>query len=300
MLLVVCPNLAVDRILQVENLHPGRVQRSRAALVQPGGKGSNVARVFAQLGGKATLVGFAGRRDRQWMAEAFRPFGVRVDAVEAFESNRTCTIICDPGSGTHPTVINEESPPIASDAMGRLLERLEYWIPRATAILTTGSLSTGLPEEFYASIIDFARGRGKVTAIDATGAALRLGLSAAPLFMKPNMAELRELFSGSAVSMLAAHTAITFGTAGASILTGGKCFYAPPPQIYDINPIGAGDAFVAGYLKSLLNDASPSQCLSSGIAAAACDAGTLLPGHVNPLEVDQLTARVEVRFTPRN
>jgi 1-phosphofructokinase family hexose kinase len=300
MLLVVCPNLAIDRILQVENLRPGDVQRSRAALVQPGGKGSNVARVFAQLGGEATLVGFAGRRDRQWISEMFRPFGVRVDTVEAFESSRTCAIICDPGSGAHPTVINEESPQIASDAMPRLLERLEHWIPRATAVLTTGSLSAGLPAEFYGAIIDFARGRGKVTAIDATGAALRYGLSAAPLFMKPNMAELRELLSGSAISMLAPHTAITFGTAGASVLIGGKCFYAPPPQIYNVNPIGAGDAFVAGYLKSLLDNASPAQCLSSAMAAAACDAGTLLPGHIHPLEVDQLTARVEVRFTPRN
>jgi 1-phosphofructokinase family hexose kinase len=298
MLLVVCPNLAIDRILQVEDFKAGEVQRGRSALIQPGGKGSNVARVFSQLGGEATLVGFAGRRDRRWMAQALGRSGVCVDAVEAFENSRTCTIVCDPHSGAHPTVINEESPQIEQGAMSRLLERAARWIPRARAVLTTGSLSMGLPDDFYAAIIDFARARGKITAIDATGAALRWGLSAAPTFMKPNMAELRELLKASPISPLAAHTALTFGRAGAALLTGDKCFYARPPQLFDVNPIGAGDAFVAGYLKSLLNGASASQCLRLGMAAAACDSSTLAPGHIHPLHVEGLSAKVEVRFTP--
>src|SRR3954469_18837839 len=109
MLLVVCPNLAIDRILQIENFEPNRVQRSRSVLVQPGGKGSNVARVFSQLGGEAVLVGFAGRQNRRWLVEALGATGVQVDPVEAFETNRTCTILCDSRPGLHPTVINEES-----------------------------------------------------------------------------------------------------------------------------------------------------------------------------------------------
>ena len=63
MLLVVCPNLALDRILQVEHFHPNQVQHSQSVLVQPGGKGANVARVFRQLGGDVVLVGFVGSGD---------------------------------------------------------------------------------------------------------------------------------------------------------------------------------------------------------------------------------------------
>jgi 1-phosphofructokinase family hexose kinase len=300
MLLVVCPNLAVDRILQVENFQPNEVQRSRSVIVQPGGKGANVARVFRQMSGQVVLVGFAGRQNRRWLVEELTAVGVRVDPVEAFETNRTCTIICDSRPGLHPAVINEESPGVEASAAARLLEKVARWVPRAEGVLTTGSLPQGLPADFYAAVIDFARSRGKLTAIDATGSALRSGLRARPEFMKPNTAELRELLAGSTISMLAAHTAFTFGTAGAALLHEGKCIYGPPPRIFDVNPVGAGDSFVAGYLKSLLQGDPPSSCLRRGMAAAACDSGTLRPGYITRPAVDRLSAQVELRFTVQN
>src|SRR5262249_53290510 len=181
---------------------------------------------------------------------------------------------------------------------GRLIRIIERWMPEIDGILTTGSLSTGLAPDFYAAIIDDARTRGKITAIDATGAALRNALAVRPAFIKPNTEEMRQLLSGSSISMLAAHTALTFGKAGASLLVEGKCFYASPPQTYDVNPIGAGDAFAAGYLKMLLQQRPASECLCVAMAAAAADASTLRPGFTDPAEVDLLTRRVEVRFTP--
>jgi fructose-1-phosphate kinase PfkB-like protein len=68
-LLVVCPNLAIDRILEVRNFQATRVQRSRSFLSQPGGKGSNVARVYRQLGGDVVLVGFVGKPARKQVRE---------------------------------------------------------------------------------------------------------------------------------------------------------------------------------------------------------------------------------------
>src|SRR5437762_13941047 len=110
MLLVVCPNLALHRILEVDNFQATKVQRSRSVCIQPGGKGSNVGRVYRQLGGEVVLVGFVGRRDGDSITEPLRRMGVHVDAVTGYEGqSRACTIVCDPQAGTHPTVINEES-----------------------------------------------------------------------------------------------------------------------------------------------------------------------------------------------
>src|SRR6266853_347651 len=117
MLLVVCPNLGLDRILEADGFRSSAVQRSRTVFTQPGGKGSNVARVFRQLGGDVVLTGFVGRRNGKSIVEPLRRMGVHVDAVTAYEGeSRTCTIICDPQSKTHPTVINEESPEIEPDS----------------------------------------------------------------------------------------------------------------------------------------------------------------------------------------
>jgi 1-phosphofructokinase family hexose kinase len=299
-LLVVCPNLGIDRVLQVENFQAAKVQRSRSVLTQPGGKGSNVARVFRQLGGDVVLVGFVGKANGRLIIEPLKRFGIHVDVVAAYSGeSRTCTIVCDTASRSHPTVINEETPQIERDARAKLLAKVERWIPKVDGVLTTGSLSTGLRDDFYAEVLDRARRKGKLTAIDATGAVLRLGLLAGPAFIKPNREEFFQLTNGScapSVFALAPHTALTFGKAGAVLLRDGECLYAEPPRLSDVNPIGAGDAFCAAYLKYLLKRRPAAECLRVAMAAAASDASTLRPGLVNIPELQSLTSRVELRF----
>ena len=300
MLLVVAPNLAIDRIIQVENFQASKVQRSRSVLTQPGGKGSNVARVFRQLGGDVVLLGFVGRAGAGLMRQQLHRFGIHVDVVTAYSGeSRTCTILCHTQAATHPTVINEETPQIESDACDKLLARVRRWIPKVEGVLTTGSLSTGLPDDLYARILDYARMKKKVTAIDATGPVLRAGLLARSAFMKPNQEEFFQLTNGSRSSpvvTLAAHTALTLGKAGAVLVHEGRCAYAQPPQLFDVNPIGAGDAFVAAYLRYLLNRRPAAECLRFAMAAAASDAATLRPGLVDVSQVQSLAARMELRF----
>jgi tagatose 6-phosphate kinase len=297
MLLVVSPNIAVDRILLVDHFQATKVQRTRRVVVQPGGKGSNVARVFRQLGGEVVLVGFVGGRNGPWIVETLRDIGVQVEAVIGYRGeNRTCTIICDPQSTTHPTVVNEESPAIDPGAAAKLFRKAEKWITRAEAVLTTGSLSQGLHPEFYREVLDLARRKRKITAIDATGASLHMGLLARPCFMKPNAEEFRLLTNETSVSLIASHTALTFGKAGAALIHDGRFLYARPPRVYDINPIGTGDAFTAGYLKGLINRASAGDCLKSAMATACADAATVRPGFVERRHVDSLYMKVELHF----
>src|SRR2546423_3540365 len=151
MLLVVCPNLAIDRILVVDHFEQSKVQRSRSVCIQPGGKGSNVARVYRQLGGEVVLVGFVGRRDGDSITEPLRRMGVHVDAVTGYEAeSRTCTIVCDPQAGTQPTVIKEGSAEIEPGSAEQLLAKNRKSIRRVDGALTTGRLSNGLADELYA------------------------------------------------------------------------------------------------------------------------------------------------------
>jgi fructose-1-phosphate kinase PfkB-like protein len=196
-------------------------------------------------------------------------------------------------------VINEESPAIDRNAAAKLLVKIQRWIPRVDGVLTTGSLSTGLPDHFYAEILDHARNRGKVTAIDAAGTVLRSALTAHPTFIKPNAEEfsaVTRVAGGSSLLMLAPHTALTFGRMGAVIVREGKCLYAAPPRLFDINPIGTGDSFAAGYLRKLLERQLVEHCLRSAMAAAACDAATLRPGFIDISQYRSLASQVELRF----
>ena len=67
--LIAGPNLTLDRVLSIGELVPGGVLRATEALVSPGGKGVNVARVAAALGVPAVLGAFV--RGRTGRADGF-------------------------------------------------------------------------------------------------------------------------------------------------------------------------------------------------------------------------------------
>jgi tagatose 6-phosphate kinase len=241
-----------------------------------------------------------GRANAASIREPLRRLGIHVDLVTAYPGeSRSCTIVCDRQARVHPTVINEESPPIDDAAATTLLAKVWRWIPHVEAVLTTGSLSTGLPVDFYAQILDCARKRGKLTAIDAAGAVLRVGLQAHPSFMKSNTEEFSQLTRDAAAAplvTLAAHTVVTFGRAGALLMHEGKCLCAVPPRLFETNPIGAGDAFAAAYLRYMLDRRSAADCLRIAMAAAASDASTLRPGMLDMPQLQHLARQVESRF----
>jgi 1-phosphofructokinase family hexose kinase len=292
MLLVVCPNLAIDRILQVDQFRASAVQRSRTSFSQPGGKGSNVARVFRQLGGDVVLTGFVGRRNAALIVDPLREKGIQVDAVEGFSGDsRTCTIVCDPASSSHPTVINEESPEIEAGAADALLSTIDRWLGDAGAVLVTGSLPVGLSADFYRRVLERVVSRGVFAAIDATGPVLRHGLDASPHLLKANLEETTSAIGHLGTEpreiadslkrhggRLPSHTLLTLGESGAILINAGHAWYAQPPRVSYANPIGAGDAFAAGYLKAHLDGSPPDFALRFATAVASSDAATLEPG----------------------
>jgi len=308
MLLVVSPNLAVDRILEVDGFRPAAVQRCRAVRSQPGGKGSNVARVFRQLGGEVVLVGFVGKRNAGWVIDPLQAIGVTVDAVEGYSAEcRTCTVILDVSSNGHPTVINEESPAIESGAESALLATIERRLDRATALLVAGSLSRGLTADFYKRVLGMAASLPCLTAIDATGEALRAGLQAQPAIVKANADEMNAGFGDLGLdphqiassmkarrSELPPHAVVTLGSSGALYMNDGALAYAMPPRISTGNPIGAGDSFAAGFIKALLDQKAPNDALRFATAVAVSDVFTPEPGTIVSDEIGELYKQTSV------
>ena len=172
------------------------------------------------------MTGFVGRDCSARIAESLNKSDIQFDAVEAFPETRVCTLILD--GKNHPTVINEESMDVDSHAAELLLNVVDKWMPRAAAVLGTGSLSRGLSNDFFRYVLERARSVGKFTALDTTGPALAEGVQAKPGFLKLNAPEFAQ-FSGVSSprtesvrdylrkfgSDLAHHTAITFGEVGA-------------------------------------------------------------------------------------
>jgi 2-dehydro-3-deoxygluconokinase len=76
-----------------------------------------------------------------------------------------------------------------------------------------------------------------------------------------------------AVAALAAlgprHAVLKRGAEGAVAAVDGATIRAPAVSVRVVDPVGAGDAFVAGYLATVLEGAPPERCLGTACAAAA-------------------------------
>lgn len=308
MILVLCPNLCLDRVIVVRGFTAGRIHRGEPGTMLASGKGLNVARAARVLGEDVTVIGVIGTDDNgRAITRGARAHGIFLRAVRIAGPSRVCTVIVDPGQGE--TVINEPGPAGDGNVGDRLLGLLQVGLRRAGALVLAGSLPAVLPEDFYARAIERARGIKHIPAmLDAAGAPLRLGLAAKPDLVKVNRAEIGEVVGGPLESvedvLAAAHSLrgqiggqviVTMGPGGAALVTAEGRWHVSPPDVPRVNTIGAGDSLTAGVVVGLLRGQSLLDAVRTGVAAAAADVMTLLPGTIDAAQVQALRPRVAVR-----
>ena len=187
MLLVLSPNLCIDRVVVVPDFTPGRVHRARAVHILASGKGMNVARTARALGVEATVVGVVGDDAAgRWFVTDARRQGMAVRTVRGRGTTRTCTLIVAPGQGE--TVVNEPGPQADARTADLLRRRVHRLLGQASVLVLTGSLPPGLPATCYGDVI--AEAAARPTVLDASGAALQQGVAASPTVLKVNREEL--------------------------------------------------------------------------------------------------------------
>ena len=278
----ICLHPAIDRTLELATpLEPGRLQRTVRVLERAGGKGVNVASVMQQLGAEALAVlpvagGNGARLQRMLEADGIPNRALRV----AGETRETQTIL--DGTG-HPTEVYESGPVLTAGD----LTRLEALIPsNARWLIVSGSLAPGLSPIDFQAWLRGLRARFRV-AVDTSGAALLAALEAGVNLVKPNSAELKQL--GTTASD-------AFMRYGVSVLhsrgADGLEYVGPEGHIRQtafrvdaINPVGAGDATLAGFVLSLERGERIECALRHATAcgAAAClepTAGAISPERV--------------------
>lgn len=306
MILILCPNLCLDRIVVVRDFAAGRIHRAEARSELASGKGLNVARVARVLGAPVTVIGVIGTDENgRAILRGAHAHGIIMRAVRVRGPSRVCTLIIDPGKTE--TVVNEPGPARGAGVEAKLLSVLRAGLRRARVLVLAGSLPAVLPEDFYARAIRLARAAGVRTVLDAAGVPLRRGLAARPDFVKVNRAELSDAVGGgvdsegavfAAAKTLQAQTGgqvlVTLGEAGAALITSDGRWHLRPPAVTRVSAIGAGDSLTAGLVVGLLRGQSVLDAARAGVAAAACDVTTLLPGTIDAAQTRALSSRVAV------
>ncbi len=325
-ILTVTLNAAVDTTLVLRGrLAVGASQTAEQVVRLPGGKGVNVARVLHTLGLPVWATGLSGGPAARVIAEGLAVEGVAAGFLPIAGSSRTNVALVDgmdsagdAGADPRVTEINEPGPTVTAAEGAQFLARLVDMLPGARALVLSGSLPPGLPDDYYARLIDHARAAGVPALLDTSGRALRPGITAGPLLVKPNGAEAAQVTgrpvrdvddavaaAGALRAMGAGAVALTLGAAGAVLVTAGGAWHGRVAVRGGVSPVGSGDAFLAGLLAGLVggveggNSPTLEQALTDRAVVAqaltravACGAANTLRRGAGVLDMDDV-ARLE-------
>jgi len=287
MILTVTLNPAVDKALEVPGFAVGVHARAAVKSLLPAGKGVNVARGIARLGGRAQATGFIGRNEERMFVESLAEEGVTAEFCAVAGRTRTNTTILDPAART-TTHLRERGFRVGAldvAAIGALLERRLDDSPDATLVFA-GSLPDGMLADGFADLLQACAGRGAEIVLDTSGPPLRAAVeSGAVGIVKPNLEELAEclgrpverrdaLDGARELRRRVGTVLLTLGEEGAYLLTGsgvvGRRCPLEPGELG--NTVGCGDAFLAGWLRGREISDDPVEALSWAVAAGAASA----------------------------
>ncbi len=303
----VCLNPCIDRMIVIDSLVRGGLNRILSSRNDPAGKGYNVARAASRLGLRCAASGFLFDENGDVIADALAADGVEDHCLRLPGRVRVNLKIYEKNAAI-VTELNERGEAIGPEAFSALTDALETLAHSSEYMVFSGSAAPGLPTDVYEKLIRLAQSAGCKAVLDADGPLLAQGLKARPFMIKPNRYEL-ELLAGRELGSLQEirHfcdglladgirvVAVSLGAEGAMIVSEGKAYYAPATDVPVKSTVGAGDSMVAGMLLGLSNHAPADEVLRLGTACAATSVSREGTGLSDAGRLREMAERTTVR-----
>ncbi|MFF9453598.1 1-phosphofructokinase family hexose kinase [Streptomyces flaveolus] len=298
MITTVTLNAAVDVTYVVDRIQHGGSHRIASVRRRAGGKGINVARVLAALGHSTTVTGLVGGTAGEAVRRDLAGAGL-ADALVPItgETRHTVTVVEEEADDA--SVFLEAGPPVTAGEWAEFKAVYGRLLRRSRAVVLSGSLPPGLPEDTYAELVTLARQQNVPAVVDTTGNALLASLDASPAVVKPNRSELCETL-GTEDAQAGAHrlrragaeaVVVSLGADGMLALTPDGELIAEPPRRMTGNPTGAGDAAVAALSAGLALGTSWPERLREAVALSAAAVSAPLAGDFDDPTYRELLAQ---------
>lgn len=313
-------NAAWDKTYFLDGFEKGLAHSVAEVRGCAGGKGVNVARVIRALGGRVVATGLAGGMTGERIVSGLLAEGIEAAFMTVKAESRDTLAVVDRISG-EVTEFREPGDPVTEEEFQAFCEHLRELLADAGFCVLSGSLPPGVPADAYARLVRLSREMGVRVALDASGGAFTSGLAAGPSLVKPNREEalaaaraLGELSEGRDLSRLGPVTlgaflagrfaarpggpeaaVVSLGEHGAVMASGSRRWHAQVEVNRPVNPVGSGDAMVAGMVLALSRGEGLVQALRLGVAAGAANALMETAGRVRASDVGRLQPRVMVR-----
>ncbi|HEL1265688.1 TPA: tagatose-6-phosphate kinase [Streptococcus equi subsp. zooepidemicus] len=307
MILTVTLNPSIDISYPLEVLALDRVNRVEAVQKTAGGKGLNVTRVLAETGQAVVATGFIGGKLGDFVIHQLQEQGISNQFFKIKGETRNCIAVLHEGMQTE---ILEAGPYIDMDEAEGFLNHMSIIAKQFDVLTFSGSLPKGLAAHYYQDLITMARAYGSKVVLDCSGAPLKAVLAGKdkPTVIKPNLEELEDLIGQPVtldeerlISLLSQPLfegiewiIVSLGAQGAFAKHHNRFYRVTIPKIEVVNPVGSGDATVAGIAWALAEGDDDETLLKKANALGMLNAQETRTGHVNMAHFDELFDRIQV------
>ncbi|MGO2082627.1 hexose kinase [Vagococcus sp.] len=310
MVLTITLNPSLDISYPIEHLKINDVNRCQEVSKTAGGKGLNVTRVLHQMGHPVCATGFLGGNIGRFIADQLTENGIQHDFQSIAGETRNCiAILHDEGAQTE---ILEGGPVLSECDLVAFEEHLNGLLTDHDIVTISGSLSKGLPQTSYQSLIAQLNKMGKKVILDSSGASLEAVLVSKdkPYAIKPNLTEIEEL-TGEKLSLdqLAElktllmtelfegieFIMISLGAEGAFAKVGADYYRVSIPKINVVNPVGSGDSSVAGLAMALEQGKSVEAVLKTAMTLGLLNTMEAKTGYVDAAKFQTYFDLVDVK-----
>jgi 6-phosphofructokinase 2 len=304
-------NPAVDISTSVAVVRPAHKLRCAAPRRDPGGGGINVARVVTRFGADVLAVFTVGGPIGEHLKELVAREGIRSLTIPIRADTREDLAVVESETGQQYRFVLP-GPALAEAEWRACLDALASPDIKPRFLVASGSLPPGVPDYFYASVVEIMRGSGAKDAkiiVDTSGLPLQRALEAGVYLIKPNLREMRELLGApmdrehdciAACGRLvkegrAEVVALTLGHYGAMLVTRDVALRADPVPIKPVSTVGAGDSFLGALVARLAAGREMEDAFRHAVAAGSA----ALLAHGTELarrdDVERLLSAVKVR-----
>jgi len=255
MILTVCPNTALDKILFIEEWISGTPMRTDRIVTSVGGKGLNSAVVLRHLGVETVGIGFFEGKIGQELIDIVEDYGIITEAIWSGGTNRVAHVIADKKNKRHSHIIAGRLM-ISDEQKQEFINRFKERVKKAEWVIFAGSIPKSLNNDFYTELIPIAQAENVPTLIDSQKAFMIEALQAEPDIIKMNWQEFEWTFNKKAETLVSLidqakeffeehklkNLVLTLGKDGILAYTKEGAYLAKAPLQEPKNAAGAGDA----------------------------------------------------------
>lgn len=252
-------NPSIDYIMPINQINLGATNYANNEYMLPGGKGINVSRVLSQLDVPNKALGFIAGHTGKFIEDWLEKEEANYEFIPVKGQTRINVKL----KGENETEINGNGPNITQENIQKLKQQISKLTEKDTLILS-GSKNKGLPEMFYNELIEICQKNQVSFVIDTNSKELLQALSAQPFLVKPNQAELGDLFNqeiqtkeeaikyGKKLQEAGAQNVIvSLGGDGAIFIDEKQIFIGKSPKGKVLNTVGSGDSMIAGFMAGI-------------------------------------------------